>query len=217
MYPLGVETIDSLLDALGHGCLRRLGAETIHHTLQSFDFLCLLGGHFCRTGFVGFASTQILRIRSAVLHDVAGVCLGRTIQMQDTRNGFVEQLQVVADHEECTLVIAQELEHPHLCIDIEVVGGFVQEQSFASAVQDATEFHSPTLATRQHTQLEIETIGLQAQSGGDCSRFTVGCIPAFAFEVVLGLGELRNVLFVRAFLHGDAQLLHADDVVIDSA
>ena len=80
--------------------------------------------------------------------------------MQHAGNRFVKQFEVMADHQQCAFVATQKLQHPRLGINIHVVCGLVKQQGFAAAIQNATQFHSSALATRQHTKLQIKSIGL---------------------------------------------------------
>ena len=75
--------------------------------------------------------------------------------MQHTRDCFVEQLKVVANYEQCTFVVTHVVEQPVLGVDVEVVGGFVEQQHVATGKQDACQLNASTLTTREHTERQI--------------------------------------------------------------
>ena len=64
--------------------------------------------------------------------------LGRPIEVQHARDRFVEQFEVVADDEQRAAVLAHEVEQPLLGVDVEVVGGLVEQQHVAAGEQRAT-------------------------------------------------------------------------------
>ena len=74
--------------------------------------------------------------------------------MQHPSDRLVEEFKVVADHEQTTAIVAQEIEQPRLGIDVEVVRRFIQKQRVASSEQNACELDTSTLTTRQHVQWE---------------------------------------------------------------
>jgi hypothetical protein len=96
---IGFESIDALLDGVGHRRLRRLGSEAIDDGLQSLDLLGLQNGLLRQALFVLGSSLAVLRVRAAVLDQVAGRILVRTVEMKHASDRLVEEIEVVADHE----------------------------------------------------------------------------------------------------------------------
>ena len=54
----------------------------------------------------------VLAVGAAVLDDLADRCLGRAVEVEHTGDRLVEQFEVVADHEQRALVLAQETHQP---------------------------------------------------------------------------------------------------------
>ncbi|GBE25282.1 hypothetical protein BMS3Bbin02_01567 [bacterium BMS3Bbin02] len=60
-------------------------------------------------------------------------------------NGFVEQRQVMANHEKPTWILGQKVHQPHLGVKVEVVCRFVQQKSFSLSEKNASQFDSASL------------------------------------------------------------------------
>ena len=207
---------DPLLDAVGHRRLRRLGAEAVDDGLQPGDLLALPGGDLGGAALVLGAGADVLRIRAAVLDDRAGGRLARTVEMEDAGDRLVEQLEVVADHEQGAAVAAEEAEQPLLGIDVEVVGRLVEEQDVAAGEQDAGDLDAAPLATGEHADREILPRRVEPEPGGDRSGLALGGVPTVGAEQLLGPAVAGDGALVGMLLHGDAQLLDALDLVVDA-
>ncbi len=107
---------------------------------EPVDLGGLLGGHLGEAGLVGFSRREVLRVGASVLDDGAGGGLVGAVEVQHARDGLVEQVEVVADHDERAVVAAEELEHPLLGVGVEVVGGLVEQQHVAAREEDAGQF-----------------------------------------------------------------------------
>ena len=94
--------------------------------------------------------------------------------MEHAGDRLVEQVEVVTDHKQGTLVVAQEVQQPRLRVDVEVVGRFVEQQHVAPREQDARQFHAAALTAGQHLQLQVQTVRLQTETGSNGSRLAVG-------------------------------------------
>ncbi len=93
--------------------------------------------------------------------------LRRSVEVNDASDRFVEQLEIVADDQERAAVVAQELHQPGLGIDVEVVGGLVEQEDVAAREQNPGQLHAAALAARQHIQGQVETIGGQTETYGE--------------------------------------------------
>ena len=74
-------------------------------------------------------------------------------------DGLVEQVEVVADDQQRAAVLAHEVEQPGLGVDVEVVGGLVEQQQVAAGEQDARQLDAATLATAEHADGQVHAVG----------------------------------------------------------
>ena len=100
--------------------------------------------------------------------------LGGTVEVQDTGDRLVEQFEVVADHQQRTLVLTQESEQPRLCVDVEVVGRLVEAQHVGAGEQDPRQLDASPLATRQRADRLIESGVGDPESGRHRPRLALG-------------------------------------------
>ncbi len=132
-HPLGLEAGDALLDAVRHRRLRRLRAEAVDDGLQAVDLLRLEHRLLRESLLVLGPRPLVLAVGAAVLDDLADVGLGRPVEVQHPGDRLVEQFEVVADHEQGALVLAEEAEQPGLGVDVEVVGRLVEHSTSVPA------------------------------------------------------------------------------------
>ena len=210
-----LETSDALLDTVGHRGLGRLGPETVDHGLQPIDLLGLQHRLLRKTGLVLGASALVLAVGAAVLDDLTHIVLGRTVEMQHTRDRLVEQFQVVADHEQGALVLTQEAEQPGLRVDVEVVRRLVEAQHVGAGEQDARQFDAASLATRQRADRLVEPGVGDPEAGRHRPGLALGRVPTGRAERLLGFAVAADVALVRILLHRNAELLDAGDLVVD--
>ena len=140
----------------------------------------------------------------------------RSIEVQHAGDRLVEQVEVVADHQQRTAVGAQELQQPHLGVDVEVVGGLVEQQHVGAGEQDAGQLDPAPFATAEHADRQLQPIALQTKTGGHRSGLALGAIAAGGREFVLGPAVPADVALAGVFLHRDAQLLEADQLLVDA-
>ena len=207
---------DSLLDAVGHRRLRRLGAEAVDDGLQPGDLLALPGGDLGGAPLVLGAGAHVLRVGAAVLDERAGRRLARTVEMEDAGDRLVEQLEVVADHEQGAAVAAQEPEQPFLGVDVEVVGRLVEEQDVAAGEEDAGDLGTAPLTAGEHADREVLPRRVEPEAGGDRPGLALGGVPTVGAEQLLGPAVAGDGPLVGMLLHGDAQLLDALDLGVDA-
>ena len=137
--------------------------------------------------------------------------------MEHAGDRFVEQREVVADHEQRALVLAQEAHQPDLGVDVEVVGRLVEAEHVGAGEQDAGEFDAPSLTARQRADRLVEPGVGDAEAGGHGPGLALGRVAAVGPERLLGVQVARHVSFVGRLLHRDAELLDADHLVVDAA
>ena len=76
------------------------------------------------------------------------------VDVDDTRDRLVEQVEVVAHDEQRAAVRAQELEQPGAGVGVEVVGRLVEQQQVAAAEEDAHELDAPPLTAGERAEGE---------------------------------------------------------------
>ena len=109
--------------------LRRLGAEAIDERLQMCDLPLLL--HVGR-----LLQRELLRPLALELRIVAGVGLELArVEMDDAVDDAVEEIAVVRDEQQRAGIAGEPVLEPQHGIEVEVVGGFVQQQEVRPAHQ----------------------------------------------------------------------------------
>ena len=73
--------------------------------------------------------------------------LAGSIEVEHAGDRLVEQVEVVADHQQRAAVGAQELQQPRLGVDVEVVGRLVEQQHVGAGEEDAGQLDAAPLAT----------------------------------------------------------------------
>jgi len=117
---------------------------------------------------------------------------------EDVPDGAVEKIAVVRDREQRAGIIAQPLLEPDHRIQIQVVGGFIEQQQVRAAHERARELqaHAPAAGEGVHRLLLLDCAESQSvhQAGGAIARG----IAAGVLERFVQRGEaLALVLFVR--------------------
>ncbi len=144
-----LEANDALLDAVGHRRLGGLGAESIDEGLQAVDLLGLALGHLGQAHLVLSPGDDVLGVGALVLLDGAEAGVVVPVEVQHPGDGLVEEVEVVADHQERAPIGPHEAEQPLLGVAVEVVGGLVEEQEVAAREQDPADLDAPLLAAGQ--------------------------------------------------------------------
>ena len=101
-----------------------------------------------------------------------------SVEVEHAGDGLVEQVEVVADHEQRAAVVPQEAEQPLLGVGVEVVGGLVEQEQVGAGEEDADELDPPALAARQHAEREVEAVVGEAEAGGQAADVGVGPVAA---------------------------------------
>jgi hypothetical protein len=100
----------------------------------------LTGGDASKSVLVSRPRTDVLRVRALVLAHFA------VVEVKDSRDGVVEELQVMAHHEKRAAERAQETHQPFFSVDVEVVRGFVEHQIVGPTKENVREFDSSPFA-----------------------------------------------------------------------
>ena len=156
---------------------------------------------WCGARASAWRGDEVLRVRAAVLDELA------LVDVQHARDRLVEQLEVVADHEQRAAVRPQELHEPLLGVDVEVVGRLVEQQQVAAREQDARELDPPALAAGERGDRQVEPVGAEPEAGRDAPDLGVGGVAARVAERVLGVAVRAHVARRRVVGHALVQLV----------
>ena len=139
------------------------------------------------------------------------------VEVQHAGDGFVEQVQVVADHQQGAAVGPQESHEPVLGIAVEVIGGLIEQQHVTAGEEDAGQLHAAPLSSRQRRDGPVDAIGAEAQAGDQLAHLGLGGVAAERRKGILGAGEAGDGAFRRVLLHGDTQLLEVVGGLVEPA
>ena len=145
----GLEPVNALLEAVGHGGLGGLGPEAIDDVLHAVDLFGLHGDLLGQPHLICLTTGQVLRVGALVFVHGAGGVVAATVQVDNAGDGLVQQVEVVADHDQGTAIRGQEVQHPDLGVGVEVVGRFVEQQNVGTGEQDPDHLYPAALATRE--------------------------------------------------------------------
>ncbi len=147
------------------------------------------------------------------------------VEIEDLVHAAVEQVDVVADHDQPAVVGAQELTQPDDRVGVEVVGGLVEQQGgvvvTGAGEQDAGQFDPTALATGQRLKLLAQHPVGKAQRGADPGRLGLGRVPAEGAETLLEatVAPDRHVpcSVVDQLRHCQLELLHLAHEHVEAA
>jgi len=200
--PFVVSTVAPACGGSGNRTVRvRSPSETT--TLDSsrramrFSMLCAIAA------FVAFAPKRSTTVcsRAAILDDRSGRLLGLTIEVDDTCDRLVEEIEIVGDHEECAAVGTEKCEQPVPRIGIEMIGRLVEQEEIASGEQDSGQLETAAFAAGEGPDGEFQSVGPKAKSVHEFARFGIGRVATFDLETLLSRGEPADVLLGRVLFH----------------
>ena len=149
-----LQRLHAALRLLGLG---RLGLEAVDELLQVGDLLLLLG--------IGrLLQRELLRaqlLEGAVVAAVARQLL--VLDVQGDARHRIQKLAVVADHDQRAGVALQPAFQPHQRVQVQVVGGFIQQQQIAGGHQRARQLQAHAPAAREAVHRLLQLIDLEAQ------------------------------------------------------
>ena len=150
--------MDALVETLGGASpLGRLVAHGVGQRRQPLDLGLLADGQLGQTNLVGGSRLAILGIAALVLDDPG------LVEVQDSGDGLVQEVQVVADDQQGAAVGPQETHEPVLGVAVEVVGRLVKEEHVAPGKQDAGQLDPAPFAPGKDPERTIDAIGAQAR------------------------------------------------------
>ncbi|MCY1530834.1 hypothetical protein D9M68_660400 [compost metagenome] len=213
---LGLDAVDLLEARGGLARLGLVGRETAHEVLQFGHAFLGLGvvGHQALAGLGG--GQHVVVVVAGVDADLAVVHVGHV------RAHLVQEVAVVADDDHRALVAVEHVFQPTNGVDVQVVGGFVQQQDVRIREQRLRQQHAQLPAGRHfaHGQIVLVDGDFQAQqqfAGAGFGRIAV-IFRELGFKFggahVVVLGGFRIRVDGVAFGHGRPHLgvAHHDDV-----
>jgi len=117
---------------------------------------------------------------------------------------LVEEATIVGDDHEHAAVLHQEVGQPLDRLEVEVVGGLVEQQDVGRSEQGLGQQHPQTHAAGEHRELFLLHVGGNAQADEQALGLVLGVVPVFLGDGHLELGELHADLVVH--LAGGEQL-----------
>jgi hypothetical protein len=135
-------------------------------------------------------------------------------------DGRLEQVVVVADHDQPAPVCLEEVAQPHDRVGVEVVGGLVEQQRVGPREEDAGQLDAPTLAAGQGLQLLAEDPVGDAQAARDLGGLGLRGVATSGVELGVGTGPPLHATLVdggRGVGHLDLGLAQASYDVVESA
>ena len=178
---LVLQLLDLLHARLRLARLRGVGAEALHEALELADLL--LGG-----GVLGVVALLVL----VLLVDEVGVAArvlgdGLVIDIGDRRRDRVEEVAIVRDeHERAFELVHQERLEPADGIEIEMVGGLVEEQHVGLAEEHLGDENAQLVAGGQAAHLVAVLVGGDAETLEQLGGLALGHVA-----VLLGDGALE--------------------------
>ncbi len=217
----GGQPLGPAVHLVGRAGLGRLGPHLVRLGLEGVDLLLGVGPLAAAAALVELPLGQV-RLPVDVV-DVQGGAGG--VEVEDLVHAAVEQVDVVADHDQPAVVGAQELAQPDDRVGVEVVGGLVEQQGrlvvAGPGEQDAGQLHPAALAAGERLEPLGEHSVLQPERRADPGRLGLGRVPAERAETLLqpavaADGRVAGGL-VDQLGHFDVQLLHLAQQRVETA
>ena len=150
---------------------------------------------------------------------------GLVIDVGGVGGDAVEKVAVVRDGDEGAVVAVQEVLQPVDGVEIEVVGGLVEEQGFGLAEEGLGEEDAHFLAALELAHLalvdcfgDVETVEENGGVGfGGVAVFVADDAFEFAEAHAVGVGQLGLLVDAVALFHGGPERLVAHDDGVDDA
>ena len=183
----GLQLGEALHPALRLGGLARLGLEAVHEALQvgALGVLLRLGGH----QVTGPLAPLLLE---AVV--VAGVEVdGAGVQMHDRVADAVEQLSVVADHQDGARIALQPRLQPQGALEVEVVGGLVQEEEVGLGQERPRQRRPHAPAAGEVVRGPLQVGGGEAEARQDLRGAGGGGFSADVDQLRVDFAEMHGV------------------------
>ena len=177
----GGQALGPLVHALRGLGLRRLRAHLVGLGVERVDLPLGVRPLLLAAALVGLPLLQV-----ALPAEVVDVDLGPVgVEVPHLVDDGLEQLDVVADHDQAAAVAGEEAAQPGDRVGVEVVGRLVEQQRLGVGEQDPGQLDAAALATGQGAQRLGEHPVGQAQVAADARRVGLGGVPAHRGELVL--------------------------------
>jgi len=163
--------------------LAGLGLEAVDELLQVGDLVLLLGERrLLQCSLLGAQGFE-----GAVVAAVA--CQLRIGDVQRDVGHGIEKLAIVADDDHGAGVLLQPGFEPDQCVQVQVIGRFVEQQQIAGAHQRACQLqaHAPAAGKRIHRFVEF--VRLEAQAQDQCLRARHGIVLTGIGQVGVRMGQ----------------------------
>ena len=182
------ELLFDLLDLanalLGLGCLGGLVAELVDEDLHVGD-IALLGGA------LGAHLLQVVLALLKVAAVVAGVSgHAAVLERGDVVDAGVHEGAVVADDEDGAVVVGDKTSQPLDALEVQVVGGLVQQQQIGVAQEELGERDAHLPAARELGARALKVGDFEAQAGQDLAGIALELVAAQVLKAVLDLAVL---------------------------
>ncbi len=171
---------------------RLLGArgvrlEALDEELELLDLALDAAGLLAALG----ARELLLRLVDVVaaVEDADGLVVDVAGQVADA----VEEVAVVADHDDHALVVGEELLQPHHRRDVEVVGRLVEQQHVGLGEQRLGEQHAHLQRAVDVPQVLVVDLGRHAEVGEDLGGVALLRVAVELLELLLELAQARAV------------------------
>jgi hypothetical protein len=153
-----LEQLDAALHLRG---LRRLIAEAIDEHLHPRDFLVLL---FLRLPQAFEHRVALLDVL-AVISDVVGQL--SQVDVCDTRDNGVQEIPIVRHENDGVGIRAEILLEPVACLQVEMVGGLVEQQQVRAAEQELGERDAHLPAARERFTRSVGVVAAESEATQD--------------------------------------------------
>ncbi len=177
-----LQPVERLEAALRLARLARLGAEALDEARHVRDLALLLLEHRLLHG----ETRGALRLERGV---VAGVQREHAaLEVRDVRDAAVEEVAVVRDQQQRAAVAREPALQPDHGVEVEVVGGFVEQQQVGAAHQRLREVqaHAPAAGEIGDRPFEVRRLEAQAREQGGGAGPRAVAVDRFEPDVQLG-------------------------------
>ncbi len=197
-----IELLQGLDAALHLSRLGRLIAEPFDKPLDLGHLLGLIGGRRLEDG-------QALLALHHELDEPADVLGGRLVgELDDPVGHVVDEVTIVADEQQRTAPRHEVVLEPRRAVDVEVVGGFVEDQDVGVADEQASQRHAHPPAAGQLGDGTVGIGGGETEAGQDPVGLRFQGVAALLLEVRLDLAVAVEQLGIgRAGAHPALELV----------
>src|ERR1043166_182013 len=186
-----VHALDLLELALRARCHRVLGAEAIDefHEAANLALLTFIGGDELLLG--GFALQKVIVVIAAITNEFA------LANLDDAADELIEEFAVVRDDEDRAGITLQIALEPKQRFEIEMVGGFVEQQEVRLLREQPREVRAHDPAAAHLARGPVEILFAKAEPGENLLRLGFEPVTAQFVEAIVNV--VVNVLRMQRF------------------